>query len=152
MEALRQFFKTPAGRVVAIALVVCALGVMFYSIREVFGGNPASATSRERQFICAQTRKSFVYELERGDVIPVKSPYSGANTGYPAELCFWTADGTVKTKPTLVLLNQYAGSAGPTFCPDCKRLVVGHNPPPEPGGTPPPTEEQHTARSKGPVQ
>ena len=59
---------------------------------------------------------------------------SGKKTGVPAEACYWTADGGTKKNPTWVLLNELAGKPGPTFCPDCNRLVVGHNPAPGPAG------------------
>ena len=60
---------------------------------------------------------------------PVKSPHSGKETGYEPERCYWTADGKPKPEPTYVLLNAAVGKPGPTFCQDCKRLVVGLNPP-----------------------
>ena len=71
--------------------------------------------------------KAFRYEIKIGDSVPVKAP-SGEKSGYPAELCYWTKDGQPKEDPTPVLLNQYVGKSGPTFCPDCGRLVVNHNP------------------------
>jgi hypothetical protein len=42
-----------------------------------------------------------------------------------------------------VLINQWKNSTEPTFCPDCGRLVVGHNPPAVAGSTPPPTKEEY---------
>jgi hypothetical protein len=64
------------------------------------------------------------------------------NTGYPAEACYWTADGGTKTEPTWVLMNAVLGKPGPTFCPDCGRLVVARNPMPGPGVKPPPTQQE----------
>ncbi len=77
--------------------------------------------------------------------IPVKSPFTGKETGYKAELCFWTKDGSTKTDPTAVLMNDDVGKPGPTFCPDCGRLVVHHNPVPGPHSKPPPTREEYEA-------
>ena len=74
--------------------------------------------------------------------MPVLSPFSGKNTGYPAELCYWTKDGSIKTDPTPVLLNTYIGDNSPTFCPDCGRLVVGHNPRAVAGAHAPPTKQE----------
>jgi hypothetical protein len=102
--------------------------------------------ARERTFICAQTGKSFEHTLKLGEAIPVKSPYSGQNTGYPAELCYWTKDGRIKKEPTAVLLKTLVGERGPTFCPECGRLVVGHNPRPKAGDAPPPTEAEYQSK------
>jgi hypothetical protein len=93
--------------------------------------------------VCAQTGKAFTVELKDGLSIPVRSPYSGQQTGYPAELCYWTKDGKPKDEPTAVLLNSWVGKRGPTFCPDCGRLVVGRNPEPAPDRKPPPTREEY---------
>jgi hypothetical protein len=80
-----------------------------------------------------------------GQSIPIKAP-SGNNSGYPAELCYWTKDGQAKTDPTPVLLNVLVGKPGPTFCPDCGRLVVGHNPRPGAGVKAPMTQEEWKKR------
>ena len=116
--------------------------------RSLGGGGFAEAAAR-RTFICSATGKPFTHELAKGDTIPVASPHSGKPTGYPAELCYWTADGRTKDEPTPVLLNTHAGLPGATFCPDCGRLVVGHNPKPAPGDRPPPTKAQMPARAGG---
>jgi hypothetical protein len=84
--------------------------------------------------------------LKVGDQIPVKSPHSGKSTGYPAELCYWTKDGVIKSEPTAVLLRSHLGERSPTFCPDCGRLVVGHNPRPSQGDKPPPTQAEYKPR------
>lgn len=111
------------------------------------GGSEAAQISAERVFMCAETGKPFELELEAGMKIPTHSPHSGKDTGYPAELCYWTADGKTKSEPTAVLLNSVTGKSGPTFCRDCSRLVVGHNPSPEPGMSPPPKESEYKGRS-----
>src|SRR6185503_17783054 len=129
----RNFMDSPAGKVTAGAVLVIAAIAVYLSVRANFGSSTAAALSRDRTFICAETKKPFEYTLKVGDQIPVKSPHSGKNTGYPAELCYWTKDGEIKDDPTPVLLKSHLGERGPTFCPDCGRLVVGHNPRPNPG-------------------
>lgn len=124
----------------AVAGGVILLGI--YSIIRFAGDSDAATLSRQRVFVCGETDEPFDYELRRGDTIPVLSPHSDKFTGYPAELCFWTTDGAPKDRPTAVLLNVTRGIDGPTFCPDCGRLVVGFNPRPAPGVSPPPTREQ----------
>ena len=143
LEALRKFFKTPAGMGVAALLVLIGLVTAFYSLKGAWNSEGANA-SADRMFIDAGSNppKPFAHELSMGDVIPIRAP-SGGNTGYPAEPCYWTKDGKIKTDPTWVLLNSYKGSNEPTFCPDCGRLVVGHNPRPESGSRPPPTKDEY---------
>ena len=106
------------------------------------GTTPAATESAERMFIDAQTGKPFAHAVRPGETIPVESP-SGARSGYPAEACYWTADGKPKETPTYVLLNIYTGNRAPTFCSDCGRLVVGHNPHPHPGTKPPPIRTEY---------
>jgi hypothetical protein len=148
MNGLREFFNSPAGKATAIGLVVAALILAFWSFRRNFGGGDGATFSRDRTYIDAATGKPFEHTLSVGDVIPLKAP-SGGNTGYPAELCYWTKDGKPKTNPTPVLLNDYVHKPGPTFCPDCGRLVRMHNPAPAPGVKPPPTKEEMDKRQQG---
>jgi len=144
MTVRTALLKSRTGQVAAVLLVLIACTAAFFSIKSLFG-SPAVNAERDRIFICSQTGKSFTHELQIGETIPVYSPYSGANTGYPAELCYWTADGQPKDDPTPVLLNQWIHKPGPTFCPDCGRLVVPNNPSPLPGMKPPPTKAEWQA-------
>jgi hypothetical protein len=144
MNGLREFFDSPKGKVVAGIVVVAGLVFVFISVRSTFTSE-ASRMSTERMYIDAKTGKAFEHTISLGEKSPVKAP-SGENTGYPGEPCFWKEDGSTKQEPTWVLLNVYVGKPGPTFCPDCKRLVVGHNPPPTPGAKPPPTESEYKNR------
>jgi hypothetical protein len=82
--------------------------------------------------MCSETGMTFEYTVHEGDQWPVLSPFSKKKTGYPAECCYWTKDGKRKATPTYVILNEDIGKPGDTFCPDCGRLVIGHNPPPPP--------------------
>lgn len=142
MEFLKRFFDTGAGKIVAGLILVFACAAIYWEIRNTINP-PAMAALQERIFICSETGKSFTHVLQVGDRIPLLSPFSGKNTGYPAELCYWNKDGTYRTdNPTPVLLNSWIGKSGPTFCPDCGRLVVARNPMPGPNVRPPPTREE----------
>ena len=88
-----------------------------------------------RVYICSATLKTFEHQLQPGEVEPIISPYTGKNTGYLAEMCYWTKNGKRKKTPTYVLLNEHLGRKEKTYCPECGREVVGHNPPP-PENTP----------------
>jgi hypothetical protein len=145
-EKLRNFISGPIGKLVALALVFGGMWLGYTGLRDLFGESRLAAGSRERVFMCTETGKPFEYTIKRGDVYPVPSPHSGKNTGYPAEICLWTADGKIKSEPTYVLLNQYANKKGATFCPDCGRLVVPFNPRPSEGDKPPPKESEYKPR------
>ncbi len=142
---LREFLSSGKGQILSMVLAGAAIvaGVMFI-IRQL-GPSEAGALSRDQTFIDATTMKPFKYELKAGDMIPTDAP-SGGKTGYPSELCYWTKDGQIKDDPTPVLMKTWLGQSGPTFCPDCGRLVVGHNPRPKPGDKPPPTEAEYNTR------
>jgi hypothetical protein len=145
MSGLREFFAKPAGQIVGIVGSLGLIVLMVFVVKNTFT-SAAEAASTDRVFICAETGKPFKHSIEIGDRNPIESPYSGKRSGYPAELCFWTADGKTKKEPTYVLLKSYKGDKGPTFCPDCGRLVVGLNP--APSGSPPPTEAEYN-KSRG---
>jgi hypothetical protein len=145
MSGAREFLDKPAGKAAGITLVLIGVGMVVYVITSFVRGDPDLADSRAPWFVDSETGKPFHHQLVVGDTFPVLAP-SGKNTGYPAELCYWTKDGTPKTDPTPVLLNSAVGKPGPTFCPDCGRLVVSHNPAPTTGGRPPPTEAEYKAR------
>jgi hypothetical protein len=147
MDRLREFLRSTGGKVAAIALVLLAVLLAYYSVRSNFG-NDLAAISADRMFVDAKTGQPFEHTISIGEHFPVKAP-SGGNTGYPAEKCYWAKDGSVKKNPTPVLLNSWIGKSGPTFCPECGRLVVGHNPYPEPGAKPPPNEAEYKASRGG---
>lgn len=145
MPGFREFLRSSNGRYVGYALVVLGVAAAGYSIyANLHDENAAVANSPT--FVCAETGKSFAHTLQIGETLPIMSPYSGKKTGYLAELCFWTKDGKIKKDPTPVLLNHFRNQPEPTFCPDCGRLVVGHNPPPFPNSTPPPTRAEYEAK------
>ncbi|HVS72878.1 MAG TPA: hypothetical protein VHQ47_16600 [Phycisphaerae bacterium] len=130
----------------AIAVIIaatCALGYQWWHGRQA---NSQVADNSTRWFVDAETHKPFRQKIAIGMAVPVKSPFTSRATGYPAELCYWTKDGKPKRDPTPVLLNSSIGIDEPTFCPDCGRLVVGHNPSPTPGMKPPPTQAEYEQR------
>lgn len=147
MDRIRQILATPAAKITVT--VACAI-FLFIAGRVVVsyfkGETPDTAFST--MFICTETGKTFRHTNKIGETQPILSPYSGRKTGVPAEACYWTADGQAKKEPTWVLLNELAGKGGPTFCPDCNRLVVGHNPAPGDGVRPPPTQAEYGSRSR----
>jgi hypothetical protein len=141
MTWLTNVLEKPAGKTLAILLVVAAIGAAGYVIKTSWMPAAVSA-ERDRVFIDSTDNQPFNHELEKDESIPVDAP-SGGKTGYPAELCYWTKDGQPKSDPTPVLLNSWIGKPEPTFCPDCGRLVVANNPPARPGGRPPPTRAEY---------
>jgi hypothetical protein len=138
----RDFLNQPLERKLGAAAFVVVVAVGVWSVWRFFASTPAVAASTRGQFVCAQTGKPFELTISPGITIPVHSPYSDSKTGYPAEFCYWTADGQIRSKPVHVLLNSYIGKREPTFCPDCDRLVRARNPQPVPG-FPPPTRDQY---------
>ena len=149
---VRDFLRGRAGKIVGVAGAVVALIAAVVVARDSFGPPAETRNSNDRVFICAETGKTFNYTIKRGDMFPIKSPYSGKNTGYEAEKCFWTADGKIKKEPTYVLLNEFVKKPGPTFCPDCHRQVVRFNPPPLEGSEPPPKESEMKDRKVRPSE
>ncbi len=126
---LKGFLKSQGSRALAVLASLVFIVIAIASIRSFLrGGTPESAFVTT--FICTETGKSFQHKIEMGETVPVLSPYSGKNTGVIAEPCYWTPDGKVKEDPSWVLLNEAIQKPGPTFCPDCGRLVVAHNPAP----------------------
>ena len=143
--AMREWLESSGGKIAAAALLVIAAVAAFFALRSVMGPTEGALIANDRVFIDATTKQPFKHELKPGENLPVRAP-SGKDAGYPAEMCWWTKDGQIRSEPYPVLLNQWIGQQGPTFCPDCGRLVVGHNPKPEPGAKPPPTDAEYKAR------
>ena len=145
MAGLREFLDGPTGKYSAIGLVVVGVIVAFISFKGSMGSSELRDETELRMFVDKENpTKWFEKKMERGDTVPVKSPFSGKMTGVPAEKCWWTADGKIKDKPNGVLLN----SNGPTFCPECGRLVVVYNPRPGKGDKPPPTKAEYEQTHK----
>jgi hypothetical protein len=136
---MRSWLGGKFAKVIAIVVLVVGCASVIAAILSTQKYDP----TRYRWFMNASTNPPvpFQAELVPGTVYPIKAP-SGGN-GYPAETCFWTADGKIKDQPTYVLLNSWVHKSGPTFCPDCGRLVVPHNPAPMAGDIPPPTRQEY---------
>jgi hypothetical protein len=144
-----NYFYTPRGRIILAVIILVALGVAGYELIGFFGASTTAQDFNRRWMVCTETGKAYQVDLATISVLPAHSPFSGKDTGQPAELCYWTADGQPKKEPTPVLLNKYRGLPEPTFCPDCGRLVVERNPGAEPGSRPPPTRaEQETYQQR----
>ena len=145
------FLDSNSGKAVKIAglLIVVACAFWYFG-----GGSPGADASANRMYICSDTNRPFKVKLKPGLEIPVKSPFSGKMTGYPAEECYWTTEGSIKKEPTYVLVKKYLGEKEETFCPDCGRLVSPHNPPAVSGHRPPMTAaeyKEYAAHRRGPV-
>jgi len=145
IKNFRELLSTSAGKITAIVLASAFAAWGIYSVYS-FTRSSEPDFANYTMYICTETGKTFRHRNQEGDTLPLYSRYSGKNTAVPAEPCYWTRDGGVKSDPTWVLVNEFIKKPGPTFCPDCGRLVVGHNPHPGPGIQPPPTEEEWNAR------
>jgi hypothetical protein len=139
MAGLREFFQSDKGKMVAFGLV--GLGVVAVGISLWIQMSPGAEIqdANNPAYINASTGAVKHFKAEVGFVTP--------QGWFPAENCYWTKEGKTKEVPTLVLLNKYKGSNDPTFCPDCGRLVVGHNPPAMEGKRPPPTQAEYKPRN-----
>lgn len=83
-----------------------------------------------REMYIDETGRTFERRLGRvGDAAKVKSPWG--TRAFPAERCYWTREGGVKSEATVVMLKSYVeGPGARTYCPDCGREVVAGNPVP----------------------
>jgi hypothetical protein len=140
-ESLIEWFKTNTlKKVGALAFVVLIGIVVLYVIHSM--GNAAIDRTHGRLFVDSESGKTYYLAIKVGmATCPAINPDTGNPTLYMPEMCYWNADGSTKTTPTYVILNFQRGKAGPTFCPDCGRLVVANNPPPG-GQSPPPTRQE----------
>jgi len=121
----------PLSGGLGIFVVVLLLGTAAYlTVKTLTTAETPTPEPVEAVFMCVEANKTFKYAMKEGEHWPVLSPYSKKQTGYPTEPCYWTRDGKRKEKPTYVVLNEHIGKPGDTICPDCGRIVIGHNPPP----------------------
>ncbi|MEM8874194.1 MAG: hypothetical protein AAGD32_08025 [Planctomycetota bacterium] len=142
-EQFRERLKSTPGMMALAGLLGVSLVVMAWNAwGMIASGSEIGDMSRHRLMICAETGETFHHELQLGDRFPVSSPHSGRNTGYEAELCYWTADGGIADEPSYVFVKQKAGIDEPTFCGDCDRLVRNLNLRAVAGQSPPPTRTE----------
>lgn len=121
----------PLSGGLGVFVIIVLLGTAAYlTYKTLTTADPPEAVPIETTFMCAKTGLTFPYAMKDGEHWPVLSPHSKERTGYPAERCYWTRDGKRKATPTYVILNESLGKPGDTICPDCGRIVVGHNQPP----------------------
>lgn len=99
-----------------------------------FGGESKYHIAADRAFMCAECGHVFEHTIQMGEKEPLECPACGKLAAYIPEKCYWTKDENGKWKaklePTFVILNKRMGIDKKTYCPDCGREVVGHNPMP----------------------
>jgi hypothetical protein len=148
-NSFREAIATHSGKRIGVGIAMVMIGSAAYLLtRSLKSAVPEDAYSTT--YICTETQKPFRHRNQIGETQPVLSPHSGKNTGVTAESCFWTADGTAKNEPSWVLLEELVGRPGPTFCPECRRLVVPRNPRPAPGAKAPPTKAEYASLKASP--
>jgi hypothetical protein len=140
-QRLLQFARSRHG--VAAVVLLVSLVTITCAIRALLDDGSVATTQRIT-CIDATDGRTFTVRITPGLHFPVRAP-SGNDTGFPAEACYWNADGTTRTEPVYVLLNPYRGVDAPTYCHDCGRLVVVQNPQPVPGLSPPPKKSAGAA-------
>ncbi len=145
MNGIREFLQSTMGKTVASALVVAVIIASFFFMRSSLSYSEGIQSSRTRTFVDTGTNLPFQVEVKEGMTIPVKAP-SGQDGYEFDETCSWTKDGHVSDHATYVLMNKTLRKPGPTFCPECGRLVVENNPPAAEGVKPPPTKAEYGAR------
>jgi hypothetical protein len=143
MQSVREFLQSTAGKVLAIAAIVLCIGAAAWSIWSNVGQDSAVKDANALIFMDIENGRTFKVIPTADMPYPYKSPFTGHMTCYHAELCGWTKDGHVRSEPFAVVLNSELGKSGPTFCPDCGRLVVPHNPVAVEGHRPPPTQQEY---------
>lgn len=147
LERFRQFLTTTPGKVTSIVIAVLMLGLVVYSYNATFSND--LNIPDHFVYIDADNNKTFEVDRSEGMKSPVKSPFSGKMTGYPASPCYWTKDGKIRNEPFWVLPNRARGSQEPTYCPDCDRLVDEQANQPYPGTEPPPKRPRGERAAKG---
>src|ERR1043165_3428249 len=73
--------------VTTVLAIVVVIGSGAYLWAKLFPHTVAD-DANARMFICSETGKTFTHALIPGETQPIKSPFSGKNTGYRAEACY----------------------------------------------------------------
>src|SRR5277367_2682368 len=96
MPPVREFLQSGPGRMLSFGAVLIGLCLAGYSIWASIKPSAVLADERMRWFVNIETGKAFQVELGVGQSTPLICPDTGKQTGYLAELCYWTADGQIK--------------------------------------------------------
>jgi hypothetical protein len=129
------------GKLITAAVCIAAVSFSVFEVRSYLHGSTPGDPNTV-MFVDSETGQSFPHRSVVGESIPVVSPFTSRNTGYPGSPCYWTASGEIRTEPYWLLMNEQVGKFGPTFCPDCGRLFIPRRPIPKTGDRPPPTRDE----------
>jgi hypothetical protein len=145
---VKQLLQGKAGIILAVLVFAAGgAGVYFTVLQGDTAGEIADDT--RNAILVDETGATFKVRLsEKSTEKDLVNPKTGKQ-GYRPEWCWWTKDGKVRAEPFPVVLNSLVGKTEPTFCPDCGRLVVPHNPQVRDGfpmPTVPPTKEEYGKR------
>lgn len=127
LKNVRNLLQGNTGLLLAVLLLVGGGTIFYITVLAGDGVSEIAEDSRTQTLIDADGNVFTVKLSLKSSEKDLVNPKSG-KTGYPAEWCWWTKDGKKRDKPFPVLLNQHKGDNSPTFCPDCDRLVIPHNP------------------------
>lgn len=120
-------------RVLLVIAVAVLIGAVLLAWRGLSSG-PNTRIASDRVFMCADCGKLFEHRITLGEIEPIECPNRkcGKKSAWIAETCYWTKDGKAKLEPTYVILKKrmHVDTDEKTYCPDCGREVVGHNPRP----------------------
>jgi hypothetical protein len=141
MVESESWLQKPSGKIAASSLCVAAVVLLIWELKASFHGD-TPGDPNTTMYVDSETGKAFPHKNVVGESIPVLSPFTDRNTGYPGNPCYWTASGEIRKDPFWLLLNSQLGKAGPTFCPDCGRLFIPRQGVPRPGQKPPPAREE----------
>ncbi len=117
-------------RILLAAALVVLIGAILWGWRVWSSAGPDTRIASDRVFVCVDCGRVFWHTLTLGEAEPLTCRGCGKKTAWMAEACYWTKDGKAKLEPTYVILKQRMGIDEKTYCPDCGREVVGHNPRP----------------------
>jgi hypothetical protein len=134
------------GKTIAAVVLVISAAIFLYFF--VLRGDGVTSLRDEvnSPIFIDEDGKVFRHRIREGEPIDNVLGSTGKKA-FPAEFCWWTKDGKIReSDPIPVLLEQWLKKPGPTFCPDCNRLVTPNNSRPQEGSRPPPTRDQMPRR------
>jgi hypothetical protein len=125
MESLRKFLSSPQGLAAGVVVVLLGLVAAGMSLKKNMTAYNPTGDDRVMMDSGTNPPTPFHVSVVPGKSLPAVGP--SGKPAVPAEECYWTKDGKPKTEPTYVLVEEAVGRPGPTFCPECGRLVTQHN-------------------------